>query len=127
MPLAVYLTVEDILQIHRRVEPSEVLSNPVALEAAVASQRAGLAEAELFPDLAAKAAVLARGIAHGHPFSNGNKRVALLAVHLLVRLNGHAYVAGEDEAYNLIVEVATSRIDVETAARRIREHLFVIQ
>ncbi len=70
------LTVDDLVRAHRGVEPTEVVINPVALEAAVAARYAGLGEHELFPDLAAKAAAIARGVAHGYRFSEGNKRTA---------------------------------------------------
>ena len=100
------LTVDDLVRAHRSVEPAEVVINAAALEAAAA---------------------VARGIAQGHPFSEGNKRTALLAVHLLARINGHAFVAGQSEAFHLITDLATGQMDVEQAAEQISEHLFAIQ
>jgi len=122
-----FLTIDDLVRAHRSVEPTEVVINAAVLEAAVASQHAGFGEHEQFPDLAAKAAAVARGVAHGHPFSEGNKRTALLAVHLLARINGHAFVAGQSEAFHLITDLATSQIDVEQAAEPPPSHLGVIE
>ena len=121
------LTVDNLVRADRSVEPAEVVTSAAALEAAAAAQHAGFGEHELFPDLAAKAAAVARGITQGHPFSEGNKRTALLAVHLLARINGHAFVAGQSEAFHLITDLATGQMDVEQAAEQISEHLFAIQ
>jgi death on curing protein len=45
------------------------------------------------PDMASLAAHLLLGIGRNHPFEQGNKRTALAAATVFLRLNGYAFVA----------------------------------
>jgi death-on-curing protein len=76
------------------------------LETAVhAPQQSAFGEA-LYPDLAAQAAVLAHAIIRGHPFSDGNKRVAVAALDLLLRINGSKLQADNDQLYDMAMAAA---------------------
>lgn len=73
-------------------------------------------------DLAALAAAYAFGIARNHPFVDGNKRAALLALVTFLGLNGIDLVADQAEAVVVIRELASGGIEEEGLARWIRDN-----
>lgn len=77
------------------------------LEAAVAAPYASMFEEDLYPDLKSKAGVLFYRIARSHGFSDGNKRVALVA--LLEFLDRHSLEleANDEELYEFVMGVAS--------------------
>ena len=56
------------------------------------------------------AAALCVGLAKGHPFIDGNKRVALLATYSFLAINGLILDAGETETAETIEAVAGGRL-----------------
>lgn len=65
-------------------------------------------------DLARLAADYAFGIASNHPFRDGNKRTAFLALVTFLGLNGLDFVAPEDEVVEKMLALAAGELD-ETA------------
>jgi death-on-curing protein len=63
------------------------------------------------PDVAALAASYGVGLAKNHPFVDGNKRVAFLAVGMFLRLNGYRLVASQPEATTTMLAVAAGELD----------------
>lgn len=74
---------------------------------------------DAYPGIHTKAAVLLESLARNHPLVDGNKRLAWVAMVVFCGLNGLAVVAPEDEAYDLVIDVATGSIDYAAAAERI--------
>jgi death on curing protein len=62
---------------------------------------------ELFPSLHDKAAALFHSLIADHPFENGNKRTAVLALDLFLAANGLFLYLGDDEMYRLAVDTAS--------------------
>jgi death-on-curing protein len=91
-----------------------------ALESALGRpvNRAGYGE----PDLAELAAAYAFGIAKNHPFIDGNKRAALLALVTFLGLNGIDFVADEAQAVIVIRGLAAGEIDEAGLTRWIRDN-----
>ena len=75
------------------------------------------------PDLADLAAAYGVGLAKNHPFVDGNKRAAFLAVGLFLALNDQRLVANQAEATLVMIDVAASAIDEQGFAAWIRDHL----
>ena len=73
-------------------------------------------------DVADLAAAYGVGLAKNHPFVDGNKRVAFLAVGLFLALNGWRLVASQADATLTLLAVAAGEIDEATFARWLREH-----
>lgn len=73
-------------------------------------------------EVADLAAAYGVGLAKNHPFVDGNKRVAFLAVGLFLALNGWRLVASQADATLTLLAVATGEIDEATFARWLREH-----
>jgi death-on-curing protein len=68
-------------------------------------------------DLAALAAAYGSGLTTNHPFADGNKRVALMAMYVFLAVNGRRLVAPEAEAALVVLEVARGRLgEAELAA-----------
>jgi len=74
------------------------------------------------PDVADLAAAYGFGLARNHPFVDGNKRVAFLAVGLFLALNGWRLVASQADATLTVLAVAAGQIDEAAFARWLREH-----
>ena len=80
--------------------------------------RAGYGE----PDLAELAAAYAFGIAKNHPFIDGNKRAALLALVTFLGLNDIDFLVDEAEAVLMIRGLAAVEIDESGLTRWIRDN-----
>ncbi len=79
--------------------------------------RAGYGE----PDIAELAAAYAFGIAKNHPFIDGGKRAALLALVTFLGLNDIDFVVDEAEAVLMIRGLAAGEIDESGLIRWIRD------
>ena len=75
------------------------------------------------PDVAKLAAVYGVGLAKNHPFNDANKRTALIAIRLFLKLNGYDLVASPEDKYKMIIRVAASEISEYELAPWIRENL----
>ena len=75
------------------------------------------------PDLCELAASYCVGVAKNHPFVDGNKRAAFLALGLFLYLNGHRLTATQAEATLAVLAVATSEWDDATLAAWLRERI----
>jgi death on curing protein len=112
------LSVEDVLNIHESLVKEFVdAPNPIfppgvksenLLASAVFRQHTSLYNILKYPDPYTNAATLTFGICCDHPFHNGNKRTALVA--LLAHLYKNRlslYGVGESHLYNLVIGVST--------------------
>ena len=61
-------------------------------------------------DLAALAAAYGFGLTSNHPYADGNKRAALLALYVFLAVNGRRLVAPEAEAALVVLDVARGRL-----------------
>lgn len=75
------------------------------------------------PDVADLAASYAVGLARNHPFIDGNKRAAFLAVGLFLAANGWRLVATPAEATLAMLAVAAGELDEAAFAAWLRLHL----
>lgn len=75
------------------------------------------------PDVADLAASYGLGLAKNHPFMDGNKRAALLAVGLFLYLNGYRLRATQAEATLTMLAVASSEVSEDEFAAWIRHHI----
>jgi death on curing protein len=79
-----------------------------------------LAREEPGVDAARLAAACAAGFIRSHPFVDGKKRVALVAMELFLADNGHELTASDEECFILISQFANREIDEETLADWVR-------
>ena len=74
------------------------------------------------PDLAALAASYGFGIAKNHPFVDGNKRAAFLAVGMSLFLNGQRLKVTQADATVMVLALAAGEIDEAAFANWIRSN-----
>ena len=75
------------------------------------------------PDVSALAASYAVGIAKNHPFVDGNKRTAFVAMELFLMLNGAVLVADDVNCVLTMLAVAAGEVDEAALADWIRQHI----
>lgn len=74
------------------------------------------------PDAADLAAAYGVGLAKNHPFIDGNKRTAFVAVELFLALNGHDLVADDADCVLTMLSVAAGSLDEPGFAAWLRTH-----
>ena len=74
------------------------------------------------PHIAACAAAYGYGLSRNHPFIDGNKRTAFVAVELFLFLNGHVLEAPDVDCVLTMLRVAEGSISEEDFAAWIRQH-----
>jgi death-on-curing protein len=114
-----YLELEDILQLVRHLGVGPVRDVGL-LDSAVARPRSSAFGEDAYPSLSLKAAALLHSITNNHALADGNKRLALLATTVFLDLNGHAPDLSDDEAFDLVWEIASTTLDVESIASKLR-------
>jgi death-on-curing protein len=92
------------------------------LDSALAAPYSAFEGTEFYPGTEAKAARLAFGLVSNHPFVDGNKRVGVLAMLVLLGVNGVALAASDDELIALGLGLARGEIDTEGVFAWIEAH-----
>jgi death-on-curing protein len=108
----IYLSLPELLHIAERAIGQEaVVRDYGLLEAAAARPQATAFGADAYADLDAKVAALLHSLARNHALIDGNKRLALAATIAFYGVNGRRLTLTNDEAYDLIIDVATGALD----------------
>jgi death-on-curing protein len=92
------------------------------LEAAAAAPQASMFGTAIYATLSQQAAALCLAIVRGHPFSDGNKRVALLALAVFLQQNGARLSASNGEAYTIIMALARGELQQPALAAWVEQH-----
>ena len=121
----VHLSVDTVLKIHnesvRRFGGDPGLRSRELLESAVAAPQAIFDGESVFTDRIEIAAAYLYYLCSNHPFVDGNKRTALGACVVFLKLNGIKTAPDSNHWERLTVDVAAGRINRETATVRLRE------
>ncbi len=75
------------------------------------------------PDVAALAASYGYGIARNHPYHDGNKRIAFVAMAVFAELNGFELEAAEADVVDVMLRLAADELDEDQLADWLRAHL----
>lgn len=122
-----YLTLGEVLALHQRILQQTGggagLRDLGALEAAIGQPRQSFGGADLYPDLASKAAILAYTLIQNHPFVDGNKRVGHAALEVFLVLNGVELDTTVDDAEATIVAVASGKVGRDEFLSWVRRHV----
>ena len=120
------LTLDAVLAIHRRQiaehggEPG--LRDLGLLESAMARPQNRISYSEK-ADIASLAASYAFGIAKNHPFIDGNKRTALVAMRTFLILNEADIAATQQDKYQTIMALAAGRLTENELADWVRRNI----
>src|SRR5206468_1061112 len=122
-----HLSVEMVREIHgeaiARFGGADGMRETALLESAVAAPQASFGGKSPYKDLAEVAAAYLFYICRNHAFVDGNKRAALGACIVFLRLNGVEPKADGPEWEDLTLAVAASPIDRDEATQRLRNLL----
>lgn len=107
----IYLDLGDVLHVAERTVQHVVIRDVGLLQSAAARPQSTAFGNEAYPTLHAKAAALLHSLARNHPLVDGNKRLALAATIAFYGVNGFRLTFTNDQAYELIIAVASGRLD----------------
>jgi death-on-curing protein len=93
-----------------------------ALEAAMARPRQRYTYGDE-PDLFDLGAAYAFGLARGHPYHDGNKRIAFVTMAVFLGLNGMRVAATEEEVVAVMLELAAGALTEDALADWLRAHV----
>lgn len=119
-----HLTVEIVREIHAEAIAafggSHGIRDQALLESAVAAPQASFAGKSPYADVIEMAAAYLFYLCRNHPFIDGNKRTALGACLVFLRLNGVQPDPDGMDWEELTLEVASSALNREQATERLR-------
>lgn len=73
-------------------------------------------------NLAALAAAYGYGICQGHPFRDGNKRVAFLTMMIFLELNGQTIEAPESDVVSMMLSLAAGELSEVELVGWVKQH-----
>lgn len=122
-----YLTLSEVLDLHRRVIQqsggAEGVRDLGSVESAITQPQMSFGGQELYPDIHTKAAALCFALVLDHPFSDGNKRIGHAAMEVFLVLNGFEVVADVDDAESVTLTLAAGNLTREELEDWISSHL----
>ncbi|MGD9606260.1 MAG: type II toxin-antitoxin system death-on-curing family toxin [Leucobacter sp.] len=92
------------------------------LASALARPAASMFGEDAYATLDLKAAALFSSLAQNHPLFDGNKRFAMILTFAFLEINGRVMTCTNDEAFDLVLAVAQSRLELDEIAARLAEH-----
>jgi len=114
-----YLSLEDLLGLVNALAAGPVRDLGL-LDSACHRPQSGLLDQEAYPTLAGKAGALMHSLACNHALVDGNKRLALLATVVFLRINGYHLDLADDEAFDLTLSAAAGQLDAAGIEKRLR-------
>ena len=93
-----------------------------ALQSAIAQSLMTFGGQDLYPTLVDKAAAMGFSLIKKHPFVDGNKRTALMAMGLFLGFNGYSLEADPLEVERVVLEIVTGGLDEDWLAAYLAEH-----
>lgn len=119
-------TVEHILLLHRKLIACSGGSSGVRdmglIASAIARGQAAFGEVELYSSIEQKSAAIGCGLTQNHGFVDGNKRIGMAAMLLILRRNGVHISYTQQELIELGLAVAQGVLDVEETTAWIQRH-----
>ena len=110
-----YLTLEDLLTL-----VDDLGVGPIGdlglLDSAAHRPTTHLWGRDAYPTLNQKAAALMESLVRNPPLVDGNKRLGWLATVVFYAINGEALEAPDDDAYDLVIDVASGTTDLPAIA-----------
>lgn len=110
-----YLTLEDLLGLVRLLGVGPVRDLGL-LDAAIARPRSSAFGEDAYATVKLKAAALLHSIVTNHALVDGNKRLGWLATTVFLDINGETVELGDDDAFQLVLDVAEGSLGIEKIA-----------
>ncbi len=120
-----HLTIEIVREIHDEAVKIfgglHGIRDEALLASAVFAPQSSFGGKSPYVDLIEVAAAYLFYLGRNHPFLDGNKRTAMAAAVVFLRLNGFDPAADGDDWQRLVLDVASGKIDREQTTRRLRK------
>lgn len=113
-----YVSLEDLLGLVRRLGVGPVRDVGL-LDAAVARPQSSAFGSEAYPFIELKAAALLHSLVLNHALVDGNKRLGWLATVVFLDLNDRLVELDDDEAFELVMDIADGKLEVDEIAERL--------
>ena len=97
-----------------------------ALESALARPFQTFGGKDLYDSLFKKVAAICESIILNHPFVDGNKRTAFLAMLMILKQENMELSADENEIYSFLVSIASGKRNFETIEEWLKENTVFI-
>jgi death on curing protein len=108
----IFLDLDSLLHVAKRTLGTEPeVRDYGLLESALARPQTSAFGEDAYSGIHEKAAALLHSLARNHALVDGNKRLALAATIAFYGMNGMRLTLTNDEAYDLVIDVATGRLD----------------
>jgi death on curing protein len=114
-----YLSLEDLLDLVNALKAGPVRDLGL-LDSACHRPQASFFGQEAYPTVAGKAAALMHSLAGNHALVDGNKRLALLATAVFLRVSGYVLDLADDEAFALTMAVAAGQLNADEIQQQLR-------
>jgi death-on-curing protein len=115
-----YLTVDDLIEVARRVvDDGELRIRDAGLLASAAARpKTTVFGQDAYPGIWEKAAALMESLGRNHALIDGNKRLAWNGTWLFLGLNGHVLhePLDEDSAEQFVIDVVTGKLEIPQIA-----------
>ncbi len=92
------------------------------IDSALAQAEATFGGEYVHEDIFEMAAAYGFHICQNHPFYDGNKRIALIAIYTFLHVNGHRLKADKKSLFAIIMDLASGKVEKEELAAYLKEH-----
>jgi death-on-curing protein len=108
----IFLNLDELLYVAVRTLGAEPEVRDLGLlESALARPQVSAFGEDAYPTIHEKAAALLHSVARNHALVDGNKRLALAAAIAFYGINGMRLTLTNESAYDLVIDVASGRLD----------------
>ncbi len=122
-----WISKEQVLSLHKDIVGEfggkEGVRDEALLDSALKAPFQTFGGSDLYPGVLDKSARLAYGIIKNHPFYDGNKRMGTHLMLIFQELNGLKVHYRDEELIELIVSVASGKVDEEAMCLWVEAHL----
>ncbi len=115
-----YLTLEDVLSLIEDLGVGPIRDIGL-LDSAVHRPQVSVFGDDAYPGIDAKAAALLESLVRNHALVDGNRRIGWLSTVVFYGLNGITLDADDDDAYDLVIAIASGTTPYRDAATLIAD------
>lgn len=123
----IYLHKQQILKLHNQIINEfggiHGIRDERMLDSALANPLQTFAGLDLYPTCVDKAVQLCYGLIKNHPFLDGNKRIALHSMLILLSINGLKIEIAHDELIDIIFKVADGSFNSSDLLQLLKEKI----
>ena len=124
MPDVIYLSADQVLDLHAEaltLGGRKGVRSVHLLHSAVGQPEQAAFGEDAYPTIPDKAAAYAFFLVKNHPYVDGNKRTAEVAMFVFLDLNGFDFVDDQDDIADTLERLAAGRVDQGTFFEWVRE------